>query len=367
MEILDRQSWIEVRSAAAEALIRAHHNRPSASAEELRPEIEYTDHVFNAALSHLIAKRRLPRNIYQRVKDAELREHIVSTLSQYGGCATDDFSVREMFQIDNLPSFWRIVEDEIARSSESLERLSGAGSIGRVDGRMFLTPDKKCIAAVNKELPASLVTVNGISKIADVMQYARFTGLELQYAAEVIANALEKCGYIVRVGKGRYRTRTTIHKAKRQIRAVFQEYRPYSLEDVSGKAGTDKCTLRHAVASLKRDGEVSSVDGDKLQPTDSLVGPGWPCSECGIHTHEIEFFYDIPLCLSCRLRVPDKYGCISKTRALREFRLREHELDRLDYLERPNPYSQRAAPMRLFLLTQVQELARSKWGSDEPY
>jgi hypothetical protein len=39
----------------------------------------------------------------------------------------------------------------------------------------------------------------------------------------------------------------------------------------------------------------------------------------------------------------------------------------LTYIERDNPHYKNAPPMQLFLLTHVQELARTKWGNDEPY
>jgi XPA protein C-terminus/Restriction endonuclease len=132
-------------------------------------------------------------------------------------------------------------------------------------------------------------------------------------------------------------------------------------------AETDEQTLRHVLADLQRNGSLRKSGDTAFKPTGSLSTRGWPCCECGTRTRSVDVFHDKPLCAKCRSQLPQKYGCITKTRALREFRLREHELYRLTYIERDNPHYKRASPMHLFLLSQVQDLAKSKWGSDEPY
>jgi hypothetical protein len=356
MRTLERKNWIETRTAVAEALLQAHVASPDASAEDLRNDIGCDNGIFNAALSHLIAKGRLPRNIYTHVKAAENRARILSVLSQCGGCTTDDDWVRQLFNADDLKAFWRIIDD-----------LVDAKAIRRTHERILVLPDERCVTSVAEELPAPKVAIEDIERIIAVGRYANFVGVAIGDAAQIFADLLEQQGRIIAVAKRQYRTRITVEKAVRRIRAAFQEYREYWLQEVSTNSGTDEHILRHVLARLERDGEVRSSTHNKFKPTDSFSGRGWPCSECATPTNSIEFFYDTPLCLGCRLRLSDKYGCITKTRALKEFRLREHELYRLSYIERPNPHYRRGSPMHLFLLSQVQELARTKWGSDEPY
>jgi len=50
-----------------------------------------------------------------------------------------------------------------------------------------------------------------------------------------------------------------------------------------------------------------------------------------------------------------------------EYRLKAKDLDELGAHKVDNPYYKKAAPMQLYLLTQVQEAAQKKWGSSEPY
>jgi hypothetical protein len=50
-----------------------------------------------------------------------------------------------------------------------------------------------------------------------------------------------------------------------------------------------------------------------------------------------------------------------------EYRLKAGELAELGVFETKNPHYRTAAPMQLYLLPQVQELSRRKWGTAEPY
>jgi hypothetical protein len=72
------------------------------------------------------------------------------------------------------------------------------------------------------------------------------------------------------------------------------------------------------------------------------------------------------LCADCHKK-DEKYGYITKTRALQEYRLKRGELSHLRVYEVANPHYKKAAPMQLYLHSQVREMAKMKWGSSEPY
>jgi hypothetical protein len=95
--------------------------------------------------------------------------------------------------------------------------------------------------------------------------------------------------------------------------------------------------------------------------------PKPPCSECGKGTIRKHPILEIYLCASCQRQQQDKYRYITKTRALGEYRLKPDDLESLGVHEVDNPYYKKAAPMQLYLLNQVTELSKKKWGSPEPY
>lgn len=68
----------------------------------------------------------------------------------------------------------------------------------------------------------------------------------------------------------------------------------------------------------------------------------------------------MPIAVPAAVRLYYQDACL-------EVRLGAHELYGLTDIERDNPRYKRASPMHLFLLSQVQDVAKSKWGSDEPY
>lgn len=177
---------------------------------------------------------------------------------------------------------------------------------------------------------------------------------------------LERQSKIVSIADGEYRSRSIVVAAVRRIRAMLQEYRPYDTDEIVATVKTDEQTLRYVLADLQRNGSLRKSGDTTFKPTRLFSSRGRPCCECGTRTRSIEGFHDKPLCAECRLQLPQKYGCITKTRALQQFRLREHELYRLSYIERDNPHDKRASPMQLFLLGQVQDLAKATWGSGEP-
>lgn len=91
------------------------------------------------------------------------------------------------------------------------------------------------------------------------------------------------------------------------------------------------------------------------------------CVECGKVSYRSHPILDIYLCLKCQRRYPEKYRFITKGRAMDHFRLKPRELAELGVFEADNPHYKKAAPMQLYVLHQVEELSRRKWGTVEPY
>lgn len=98
-----------------------------------------------------------------------------------------------------------------------------------------------------------------------------------------------------------------------------------------------------------------------------IAKPKPKCVECGRVTRRVHGILDVSLCADCRRGNPDKYGCITKTRAIGEYRLSEADLARLDVIETDNPHYKCAAPMRLYLHRHVKQVSKRKNGGDEPY
>jgi hypothetical protein len=91
------------------------------------------------------------------------------------------------------------------------------------------------------------------------------------------------------------------------------------------------------------------------------------CTECNKQTIRIHPILDIPLCQKCQSTNKTKYQYIAKTKALGEYRLKPRDLEKLKKYEVDNPHYKIAAPMQLYMLNQIQELSRLKWGAPEPY
>lgn len=359
----DRQGWLEARSAVAKELLEAYASTPTATLEQLRSIVHADDRVFEAALTHLVAKQRLPRNLLPKSNRQlaeenreRLRDLFVAHLASNGGCASDANTLRSIFHAYDPQQVKRVIDylvnqDLVIATSDCL----------------FLPPDDLCLNAVLEDITTPGFTINDLGAIEAVKCYAERSGLPADEAAPFVARALERQSKIVNVGQGEYRSRRTVEAAVRRIRAAFEEYRPYRTDEIVSVAETDESTLRHVLADLQKNGSLRKNGDTGFTPTGAFSSRGWPCCECGSRTQCIDVFHDKPLCGKCRARLPDKYGCITKTRALLEYRLREHELYRLQYIERDNPHYKNASPMNLFLLSQVRDLARTKWGRDEPY
>jgi hypothetical protein len=355
----DRQRWIKARTAVAEELLRARAAEPNPSLDHLRNSTHADDRLFKAAVNHLVAAGRLPRDLLPKSKHAiaeQVRERLLAHLASHGGCATDADSLRSILDIADPQQVRSIVDSLVERNR-----------IIATSERIFLPPDDTCLNAVVEEVPTPRFSISDIAGTEAVARYADLSGVAADQVAPIVAQALERQSRIVSVAEGEYRSRSTVAAAVRRIRAAFREYRLYSTDELVAAAETDEQTLRHVLADLQRNGSLRTSGDTAFKATGSLSSRGWPCCECGSRTRSVDVFHDQPLCAKCRSQFPQKYGCITKTRALREFRLREHELYRLTYLERDNPHYKTASPMHLFLLSQVQDLAKSKWGSDEPY
>ena len=91
------------------------------------------------------------------------------------------------------------------------------------------------------------------------------------------------------------------------------------------------------------------------------------CSECGRTTVRFHPILDVPLCANCQRSNKEKYQYITKTRAMEHYRLKPDDLAQIGVHEVDNPHYKKAAPMQLYLLAQVKEVAGNKWGSVEPY
>ena len=102
----------------------------------------------------------------------------------------------------------------------------------------------------------------------------------------------------------------------------------------------------------------------------SAAKPKRPCVECSKPTVRLHPILEVPLCRICQKSVA-KYKSVCKTLAIREYKLKPKDLEKLKYYEEKNPYFTTAAPMRRYLLSQVQALAgkppeaiaASDWGA----
>ncbi|BAU42442.1 restriction endonuclease [Leptolyngbya sp. O-77] len=96
--------------------------------------------------------------------------------------------------------------------------------------------------------------------------------------------------------------------------------------------------------------------------------PKLTCIECGKKTTAKHPILEVSLCRACRSENSEKYGFVTKTRAVREYRLKPDELYALKFIEEKNPHWRTGPhPMHLFLHQQVKGLSEQKWGSAEPY
>jgi DNA repair protein len=98
------------------------------------------------------------------------------------------------------------------------------------------------------------------------------------------------------------------------------------------------------------------------------------CVECGEADGQAKFFeaFGVSACYDCQRAAKGpggRYQVITKSKAKDEYLLSDRHLNRehsgLGCLVQPNPHDRRYGDMRLYLRSQVEELALSVWGSDE--
>ena len=108
-----------------------------------------------------------------------------------------------------------------------------------------------------------------------------------------------------------------------------------------------------------------------LSPTPPVPGtrrpPKQACSECRAGTRRLHPILAVPLCSACQRSNQEKYRYVTKGRAMGQYRLKLSDLATLGVHEVDNPYYKKAPAMQLYLLSQVEDLARRKWGNTEPY
>lgn len=92
-----------------------------------------------------------------------------------------------------------------------------------------------------------------------------------------------------------------------------------------------------------------------------------PCTHCFKPTTRLHPILDIPICRACQTKRSDTYRYIAKTRALQEYRLKAGDIARLRFHEVDNPHYKISHPMKLYLLSQIEQMSNQKWGSYEPY
>ena len=130
-----------------------------------------------------------------------------------------------------------------------------------------------------------------------------------------------------------------------------------------------------ALAELER--EARGLAAPPVHPaTSEPVSAAAPtkCVDCGDVDGQTRFFeaFGISVCYDCqreRKGPGGKYQVITKSTAKSDYLLTDRHLNReyggLGCLVMPNPHDSRYGDMRLFLKSQVEELALSVWGSDE--
>eukprot|EP00967_Tisochrysis_lutea_P150492 scaffold291293_cov35-Tisochrysis_lutea.AAC.1 len=98
------------------------------------------------------------------------------------------------------------------------------------------------------------------------------------------------------------------------------------------------------------------------------------CMECGHGKSQAKFFeaFGLHVCFECQRAnrgAGGKYQVLTKSKAKDEYLLTDRQLDDsrggLGSIRLPNPNDSRYGDMRLYLRTQVEELAIATWGSSE--
>jgi hypothetical protein len=122
----------------------------------------------------------------------------------------------------------------------------------------------------------------------------------------------------------------------------------YARADLASRVTSSAEELDEALDRLVAQDRIVRLDQDRLCTwRRHLKLLEKPCAQCGTPTRSIEELSERILCKNCRGTGPFAY--VTKTRALREYRLAARELEQLPHLVKRNPHYSSAAPMRLFL------------------
>ena len=117
---------------------------------------------------------------------------------------------------------------------------------------------------------------------------------------------------------------------------------------------------------------AAGLSGSNRAAASSVVSAR--CIDCGEAEGQSKFFdaYGVWVCYSCQRGAQGaggKYQVLTKSKAKDEYLLTDRQLDRaqggLGCMARPNPHDSRYGDMRLYLRTQVEEVALQMWESDE--
>ncbi len=136
------------------------------------------------------------------------------------------------------------------------------------------------------------------------------------------------------------------------------------------------------IEECPEDDEEPRRPGELSQPPAPILAPDRPsCLECGEGVADSFLLrtFDHSVCDGCRDTEPDgRHELITKTDAKATFLLRDADLDRSDertgdergrgplrFIVRKNPHNPRWGDMKLYLRSQVEDLALAVWGSEE--
>ncbi|NDE13723.1 hypothetical protein EBZ80_02205 [bacterium] len=78
------------------------------------------------------------------------------------------------------------------------------------------------------------------------------------------------------------------------------------------------------------------------------------CLLCTRRTTRRHVFFDLPVCLDCERNDPG-WCCVSRAAAVRDWKVSRRRLESLEYREARNPVFPSRAPMRLYLLSEIQK------------
>jgi DNA-repair protein complementing XP-A cells len=134
-------------------------------------------------------------------------------------------------------------------------------------------------------------------------------------------------------------------------------YCDYNLSNlIDTKGGFLADPLTEAKVQISWDPEIDLVNQTRCRH----------CSSLEIDQNYLKYF-DVNICKTC-IKSDPKHSLLTKTEVKSDYLLTESELrdsSRLPHWEKPNPHSKTYSNMMLYLRSQVEDFAISKWGSLE--